>query len=80
MAPLTQHQLDFFSEHGYLVLEKVFTANEVASMQAESDYILELAINSSLDLPCQANLTDPVLTSRLIVRNSHRAQVLNGTS
>ena len=48
MAPLTQHQLDFFSEHGYLVLEKVFTANEVASMQAESDYILELAINSSL--------------------------------
>ena len=29
MSPLPQDQLDFFSRHGYLVLEKIFTANEL---------------------------------------------------
>jgi hypothetical protein len=47
-AKLDAASLDFFTEHGYLVLENVFDPAEVALMQAESDYILELIANSSL--------------------------------
>ena len=48
MTPLTGQQLHFFKENGYLILEKVFDSDEVARMREESDYILELMLNSSL--------------------------------
>jgi ectoine hydroxylase-related dioxygenase (phytanoyl-CoA dioxygenase family) len=48
MTTLSRDQLDFFSKNGYLVLENLFTAAEVAALRQESDYLLELIINSSL--------------------------------
>ena len=48
MTALTPDQLDFFTENGYLVLENLFSGEAIASLQQESDYLLELIINSSL--------------------------------
>ncbi len=48
MNILDQEQLDFFEEHGYLLLERVFDRQEVIRMQREADYILEHIMNSSL--------------------------------
>lgn len=45
---ITSDQLDFFRTQGYLVIEHAFNAEEVARMQQEADFILELIINSSL--------------------------------
>ncbi len=48
MSELSQAHIDFFKENGYLVLENAFSKEEVAALQAEADYLLELVINSSL--------------------------------
>ena len=48
MIKLSQDQLDFFDENGYLVLENLFSPEEVKALQHESDYLLELMLNSSL--------------------------------
>ncbi len=48
MTQLSQDQLDFFGENGYLVLENLFSSAEVKKLQREADYILELILNSSL--------------------------------
>ncbi|MFT5086697.1 MAG: ectoine hydroxylase-related dioxygenase (phytanoyl-CoA dioxygenase family) [Candidatus Latescibacterota bacterium] len=48
MSKLSQDQLDFFEENGYLVLENLFSPEEVKALQHESDYLLELMLNSSL--------------------------------
>ena len=48
MAALTNEQLTFFQENGYLILPAVFNTEEVRRMRQESDAILELIINSSL--------------------------------
>tara|TARA_B100000809_G_C15065074_1_gene503882 strand:+ start:213 stop:1061 length:849 start_codon:yes stop_codon:yes gene_type:complete len=45
---LSDEQRAFFDDNGYLVLESVFDDAEVAAMQDEADYILELILNSSL--------------------------------
>ncbi|MEM7126223.1 MAG: phytanoyl-CoA dioxygenase family protein [Chloroflexota bacterium] len=48
MSIITDDQLHFFNEKGYLILENAFNADEVRRMQKESDSILQLIINSSL--------------------------------
>ncbi|MCB0062905.1 MAG: phytanoyl-CoA dioxygenase family protein [Caldilineaceae bacterium] len=48
MANLTQEQLEFYQENGYLILPEAFNADEVRRMQQEADHILELIINASL--------------------------------
>ncbi len=48
MTELSREQIDFFSENGYLIIENVFSQEEVAALQAEADYLLELILNSSL--------------------------------
>ena len=48
MSTLSQEQLDFFDKNGYLILENLFSPSEVKALQKESDYLLELIINSSL--------------------------------
>ncbi|MFD1675237.1 phytanoyl-CoA dioxygenase family protein [Alicyclobacillus fodiniaquatilis] len=45
---LSKQQLEQFEQDGFLVLESVFNEQEVNRMKEESDYILELIINSSL--------------------------------
>jgi ectoine hydroxylase-related dioxygenase (phytanoyl-CoA dioxygenase family) len=47
MSHLSNEQLASFKETGYLVLENVFSSEEVAAMQQEADYLLELIFNSS---------------------------------
>jgi len=48
MTQLSQDQLDFFETNGYLVLENLFSPDEVSALQNEADYLLELTLNSSL--------------------------------
>ncbi len=48
MTALSEDQVTFFAEHGYLVLENLFAAEEVTALRKEADYLLELIINSSL--------------------------------
>ena len=48
MTSLSAEQLEFFDESGYLILENLFTDDEVTHLQSESDYLLELILNSSL--------------------------------
>lgn len=45
---LNSAQLDFWRTNGYLVIPEVFNADEVAHMQLDAQFILELIINSSL--------------------------------
>ena len=60
----------FWQENGFLVQERVFTTEEVASMQEEADFILELIINSSLYHERQSRRLDirRRQTSGMIVR------------
>ncbi|TKD51598.1 ectoine hydroxylase [Sphingomonas baiyangensis] len=39
-APLSREQVDHFDQHGYLVLEDVFAADELAAMQAETGRLM----------------------------------------
>ena len=48
MMTLVEDQLDFFQQNGYLILENLFSPEEVAGLQKEADYLLELMLNSSL--------------------------------
>jgi ectoine hydroxylase-related dioxygenase (phytanoyl-CoA dioxygenase family) len=48
MTTLVEDQLDFFQQNGYLILENLFSPEEVAGLQKEADYLLELMLNSSL--------------------------------
>ena len=45
---LNKEQIFQFNEEGYLVLENLFSEDEILNMQLESVRILELIINSSL--------------------------------
>lgn len=45
---LSAEQLLQFERDGYLILESAFSPDEVRNMQRESDYILELILNSSI--------------------------------
>ena len=45
---LDEPSLLFWQENGYLIRQSVFSLDEVASMQKEADFILELIMNSSL--------------------------------
>jgi ectoine hydroxylase-related dioxygenase (phytanoyl-CoA dioxygenase family) len=47
-ATITQSDVERFRDRGYLVIEDAFGEEEVAAMRAEADWLLELAINSSL--------------------------------
>ncbi len=55
---LDENQLEFWKTNGFLVLEGVFVADEVNSLQREADFILELIINSSLSLERQSRRLD----------------------
>lgn len=48
MSHLTNQQLNFYAENGYLILPEVFNRDEIRRMQEDADAILELIINSSL--------------------------------
>jgi ectoine hydroxylase-related dioxygenase (phytanoyl-CoA dioxygenase family) len=48
MPALSPDQIEFFNTNGYLVLENLFSADEVLRLQLEADYLLELTLNSSL--------------------------------
>ena len=48
MGTLTHDQVNFFREHGYLLLERIFDDRQVASLCQEANWILELIVNSSL--------------------------------
>jgi ectoine hydroxylase-related dioxygenase (phytanoyl-CoA dioxygenase family) len=48
MNQLTDQQTQRFHQDGYLLIENAFDAAEVKALQEEADYLLELAINSSL--------------------------------
>ncbi len=48
MTDLSREQIEFFNENGYLILENIFSPAEVAALQREADYLLELILNSSL--------------------------------
>ena len=48
MTELSREQIEFFNENGYLILENVFSQEELETLKAESDYLLELIINSSI--------------------------------
>lgn len=45
---VTDEQVDRFREQGYLVMEAVFDADEIARMREEANHVLELVVNSSL--------------------------------
>ncbi len=47
-AAPSDKQIEQFNAEGYLLIPAVFTDDEVARMQEEADFILELVINSSL--------------------------------
>jgi ectoine hydroxylase-related dioxygenase (phytanoyl-CoA dioxygenase family) len=47
MVSLTDEQVASYREDGYVLVEDAFDDAEVARMQAESDRLLELAVNSS---------------------------------
>jgi ectoine hydroxylase-related dioxygenase (phytanoyl-CoA dioxygenase family) len=64
MRILTQEQLDFFNENGYLVLEHVFNKQEVTGLQKEADYIMELILNSSLAHKRLSDRLDWLINSR----------------
>lgn len=48
MTALSDDQLGFFADDGYLILENLFTGDEVRALRQEADYLLELILNSSL--------------------------------
>lgn len=48
MPALTNEQMSFFADNGYLILENLFSTDEVQALQQEADYLLELIVNSSL--------------------------------
>ena len=64
MPHLTSEQRTFFAENGYLILDSVFTSDEVRELQGEADYILELILNSSLHHQRLSGRLDWRLTSQ----------------
>ena len=46
MTALSDDQLGFFADDGYLILENLFTGDEVRALRQEADYLLELILNS----------------------------------
>lgn len=48
VGKLSKSQLEKFERDGYLVLESVFNEQEIQRMREESNYILELIMNSSI--------------------------------
>jgi len=79
MTALSQDQLSFFQENGYLVLENLFSPEEVSALQAEADVLLELIINSSLMHQRKSGRLDWRLTSQ-DVQMAHKIQPINDMS
>ncbi|MGA0377048.1 MAG: phytanoyl-CoA dioxygenase family protein [bacterium] len=52
--------IQYFQEHGYVAMERVFSDDEVQSMRKEADDILELILNSSNSLERQSGRLDLV--------------------
>jgi ectoine hydroxylase-related dioxygenase (phytanoyl-CoA dioxygenase family) len=48
MSTLSVEQKETFERDGYLVLPNTFSPTEVAELQAEADYLLEVMVNASL--------------------------------
>ncbi|MAA67964.1 MAG: hypothetical protein CL915_04185 [Deltaproteobacteria bacterium] len=52
--------IQYFQEHGYVAMERVFSEEEVQRMRKEADAILELILNSSNSLQRQSGRLDLV--------------------
>lgn len=52
--------IQYFQEHGYVAMERVFSDDEVRRMRKEADEILELTLNSSNSLERQSGRLDLV--------------------
>jgi ectoine hydroxylase-related dioxygenase (phytanoyl-CoA dioxygenase family) len=52
--------IQYFQEHGYVAMERVFSDDEVRRMRKEADEILELILNSSNSLERQSGRLDLV--------------------
>ena len=52
--------IQYFQEHGYVAMERVFSDDEVQRMRKEADEILELILNSSNSLERQSGRLDLV--------------------
>ncbi len=52
--------IQYFQEHGYIAMERVFSDDEVQRMRKEADDILELILNSSNSLERQSGRLDLV--------------------
>ena len=52
--------IEYFQEHGYAAMERVFSDDEVRRMRKEADEILELILNSSNSLERQSGRLDLV--------------------
>jgi len=52
--------IQYFQEHGYVAMERVFSDDEVQRMRKEADDILELILNSSNSLERQSGRLDLV--------------------
>ena len=52
--------IQYFQEHGYVAMERVFSDDEVQRMRKEADEILELILNSSNSLQRQSGRLDLV--------------------
>ena len=48
MTELSSEQMNFFNDNGYLILENLFSPEEVTALRSEADYLLELILNSSI--------------------------------
>ena len=55
--------IEYFQEHGYVAMERVFSEEEVQRMRQEADAILELILNSSNSLQRQSGRLDLVQNS-----------------
>ena len=42
MTELSSEQMNFFNDNGYLILENLFSPEEVTALRSEADYLLSL--------------------------------------
>jgi hypothetical protein len=60
---LSESQLKFYSENGYLVLDEVYSSGEIYECSSEYDKVFELKQNSDLEATWKGNWTTADATS-----------------
>jgi len=55
---LSECQLKFYSENGYLVLDEVYSTEEIDECSSEYDKVFELKKNSDLEATWKGNWTN----------------------